>query len=101
MKKKFTLQECIRRTVKQVMKEALEERNTKFVPSWALCYIVNNDASGLEPDEIADVDEWVDANRVSTVVPIEDENGEWDEKFMPYPAFGKASDAVKCEIINY
>jgi len=36
----------------------IERYNNLRVPSWALCYLVNGDASGLEESDIKAVDKW-------------------------------------------
>ena len=61
-------------------------------PSWALCYLINGDDSGLTDDEIAMVDSWVD-NSGCNVFSISyfSEN---DKHFSWSPEFGLACDCV-------
>jgi len=51
------------------------------IPTWAMCYLVNGDASGLTDEEIALTDEYCKRNYVSVVCPI---NDSVEEKMQPY-----------------
>lgn len=71
-------------------------------PTWALSYLVNGDASGLEDGEAEQVDEWVKENteRLQAKYPgasieLLFDDGEGDE-FNPSPAFGLACATVQC-----
>ena len=37
------------------------------IPTWALCYLINGDPTGLTDDEIAMIDKWYADNKVQTV----------------------------------
>ena len=57
------------------------------LPTWALPYLINGDASGLSDDEQEMVDEWVD--RIPHIGFIDFECADENEFFSPCPAFGK------------
>jgi len=72
------------------------------VPNWALSYIVNGDASGLESDETAMVDEWMaffseKAKELggNVVYSTTDES----DDFCSTPAFGLACDTTKTDVL--
>lgn len=65
----------------------------KHVPDWAVCYLVNGDASSLDYHDKETVDRWVDGllqKGFRLVAPIEGSENE----FVPYPAFGPGSGTV-------
>jgi hypothetical protein len=71
------------------------------IPTWAMCYLVNGDASGLTDEEIALTDEYCKRNYVSVVCPINDSvEEEMQPYFTLYPAFGPACDVIDCIIIT-
>ena len=45
-------------------------RSIEAIPTWALCYIINGDASGLTDEEIRMVDEAMRKNNIEIVSPI-------------------------------
>ena len=70
------------------------------IPTWAICYLVNGDASGLTDEDIAMVDKYCERNRVSVVCPINDSvEEEMQPYFTPFPAFGLASDVIDCIVL--
>jgi hypothetical protein len=70
------------------------------LPSWAMSYIINNDASGLEDYEIRQVDEYLDRfYQMGSVVVGYNENEE--PFFCSRPAFGLACDVLDCDINIY
>ena len=44
-------------------------RSIEAIPTWALCYIINGDASGLTDEEIRMVDEAIRKNNIEIVSP--------------------------------
>ena len=42
-------------------------RSIEAIPTWALCYIINGDASGLTDEEIRMVDEAIRKNNIILV----------------------------------
>lgn len=44
-------------------------RSIETIPTWALCYIINGDASGLTDEEIRMVDEAIRKNNIEIVSP--------------------------------
>jgi len=78
------------------------------MPTWSLSYLVNNDPSGLQDDEIAMVDKW----QASFVPECEENDGiwlfdidtekegeEWEGHFSHRPQFGLACDCVACVVL--
>ena len=38
------------------------------IPTWALCYLFNSDATGLTDEEIALIDQWYTENKVMGIL---------------------------------
>jgi len=74
---------------------------TEPIPTWALCYLINSDPSGLTDEEISMVDEWCKTNGVSVVCTASDQEGESEPYFTHYPAFGLPTDVTDCNVIIY
>ena len=61
------------------------------LPTWALCYLINGDPTGLEDDEIEMADNW--CKRTGLCPLSTDSEEEW---FEPYPEFGLACMVTDC-----
>ena len=75
------------------------------VPEWALSYLVNSDASGLEDEEIAEVDAWYAERRAyldskypdaHVVFDIKDDD---EPSFNNSPAIGLPCNTVRCAFV--
>ena len=64
------------------------------LPEWSLCYLINGDATGLEDEEIAMIDAWMERAGVAWVCPPEEEDG--GPHFDPRPVFGLGADVLPC-----
>lgn len=70
------------------------ESMVEDIPTWALPYLINGDATGMSDDEVVMIDEWMEENGYTTVAPIDAD----DETFTHVPAFGGcACYTVECE----
>ena len=69
------------------------------IPTWALCYLINGDASGLTDEDVAIVDKWCEVNNVTTVCAPDIQEGECSPYFTHCPAFGLPSDVVDCQVM--
>ena len=65
----------------------------KNVPQWAVNYLEYADVSGLEPDDVKTVDDWVDGITAEGLTLLGPVNGSENE-FCSCPAFGPASSTV-------
>lgn len=69
------------------------------IPTWALCYLVNSDSSGLDDDDRKTVDSWVDrireGGRIDVCCPREGA----EPYFCSHPEFGLACDVEECDVI--
>jgi hypothetical protein len=67
------------------------------IPSWALPYLINNDDSGLEPEEKLMIDNWLKNfekyQPYVNINPIDD-----TEHFSKYPAFGIMCICATCTL---
>ena len=63
-------------------------RSIEAIPTWALCYIINGDASGLTDEEIRMVDEAMRKNNIEIVSPRYNEDMCTEPYFSHYPFFG-------------
>lgn len=48
------------------------EKTTEKIPTWSLCYLINDDASGLTDEEIQSIDRWQKELGVQIVSPCMD-----------------------------
>jgi hypothetical protein len=75
------------------------------VPTWALGYLVNHDKQGLNAQEIAQIDSWVQSflNEASIENARFLLSTEQDEFFTKWPEFGLACTCVTgtVEICNF
>lgn len=60
-------------------------RSIEAIPTWALCYIINGDASGLTDEEIRMVDEAIRKNNIEIVSPRYNEDMCTEPYFSRYP----------------
>lgn len=77
------------------------EFTTEKIPTWALCYLINDDKTGLTDEEINMVDKWWSANNVVTVSPPSVEEGEYYPYFSTRPAFGLAAEVLDCTVMTF
>ena len=45
------------------------------IPTWALCYLFNSDATGLTDEEIALIDQWYTENKVMGITTATEQEG--------------------------
>jgi len=68
------------------------------IPTWALCYLVNSDDSGLDAEDKKTIDEWVErtrnGGRIDVCPPLD-----VVPYFTSYPAFGLACDVEDCDVV--
>lgn len=67
------------------------------VPTWALCYLINGDETGLEFEEKGIIDDWRERNDILDVICPEDADNE--AYFTWMPSFGLACNVVDCECV--
>lgn len=73
---------------------------TTPIPTWALCYLINSDPSGLTDEEITMIDKWSAENNVMTVCTASEQEGECFPYFTHYPAFGLPTEVVDCNVMT-
>ena len=78
------------------------ESYTVEVPEYSLCYIINDDASGLNDEEVKNIDTFMQEyyDRASelkghVIFSTTEEEG----SFNPFPEFGLACNTVTCKIL--
>ena len=71
------------------------------IPTWALCYIITGDASGLTDEEIRMVDEAIRNNNIEIVSPIYNEYICTEPNFSHYPLYGLTTEVEDCYIIYH
>lgn len=69
------------------------------IPTWALCYLVNADDSGLEPADKKLVDDWVEKTRNGGYLDVSCPREGSGPYFTPHPAFGPACDVEDCDVV--
>ena len=75
-----------------------EARIVEALPCWSLPCIINGDESGLNPDEITLINNWLafwGNDRYMIVSVPENAEGSFNSR----PAFGLPCDCIDCEII--
>lgn len=79
------------------MKKAETLRGVR-IPTWALCYLVNSEDSGLDAEDRKIVDEWVEKTRNGGRIVVCPPFGE-NQYFTSCPAFGPPCDVEDCDVI--
>lgn len=74
---------------------------TEPIPTWALCYLINGDRTGLNDTELAMIDKWYADNKVQTITTAPENKGNCYPYFSHFPAFGLASEVVDCIVMTY
>ena len=69
------------------------------IPTWALCYLIKDDRSGLTDDEISMIDRWYLSNNVATLTTTSEDDGECHPYFSHYPAFGLPTEVIDCSVM--
>ena len=76
------------------------EKSIEKIPTYALPYLVNGDASNLTDDEIEQIDKTCREQGIEVVIPItESEEGGAQPYFSSVPFFGKPTEVEDCIII--
>lgn len=70
------------------------------IPTWALCYLINSDPSGLTDEEMAMVDKWYAENNVMDICTATEQEGECYPYFSHCPAFGLPAEVVDCHVMT-
>ena len=60
------------------------------IPTWALCYIINGDPTGLNDEDIKMVDDYMEKWQVEII-----------SSFSHYPAFGLPAEVEECKVIYH
>lgn len=66
---------------------------TENIPQYAVCYIEYGDGSGLEEEDIKNIDKFLSSYPGATF-----DYKEGTEGFVAYPAFGLACDCIETDI---
>ena len=74
---------------------------TEPITTWALCYLINGDRTGLNDTELAMIDKWYADNKVQTITTAPENEGNTHPYFSHFPAFGLASEVVDCIVMTY
>jgi hypothetical protein len=83
--------------------KTLKEYDELAIPSWALSYLVNNDATGLDDEDQAQVDSFMadfeaEATSLNAHVMFADD-ADGGEFFTHHPEFGLACNCVEAKIL--
>ena len=83
--------------------KTLKEYDELAIPSWALSYLVNNDATGLSDEDRAQVDSFIadfeaEAKSLNAHVMFVDD-AEGGEFFTNSPEFGLPCNCVEAKIL--
>lgn len=70
------------------------------IPTWALCYLINSDPSGLTDEKIEMVDKWYAENNVMDICTATEQEGECYPYFSHCPAFGLPAEVVDCHVMT-
>ena len=81
------------------LKENAMDTPIEAIPTWALCYLFNSDATGLTDEEIALIDQWYTENKVMGITTATEQEGECFPYFSHYPAFGLPAEVVDCHVM--
>lgn len=73
--------------------------SVEHIPEWALCYLINGDATGLTDDDQKLVDEWLGGyQHIGSIdfEPLDEGHIAFDE----YPTFGKPTPTWICNVFD-
>ena len=76
----------------------LDDYTVERVPSYAVCYLVNADSTGLEDEDIEAIDGWVDMMLEEGYDMTVFDFMEEEPHFTSRPAFGLACDCYETKI---
>ena len=76
-------------------------RSIEAIPTWALCYIINGDASGLTAEQIRMAAEATRKNTIDIVSPRHTEDICTAPYFSHYPFFRLPTEVEDCDIIYH
>ncbi len=93
--------------------QTISEYNELKIPSYALSYLVNADSSGIETEDIENIDNFMlqfyteakekNGHVIFNTSEVIDDEGEVLEYTEPYfcsfPEFGLACDVIDCEVL--
>lgn len=65
------------------------------IPTWALCYIINGDPTGLSDEDIKMIDGFMQKWQVEIVSPLSQDG---NASFSHYPAFGLPAEVEECKV---
>ncbi len=75
-------------------------KSVERIPTYALPYLVNGDATGLTDEDIEIIDKAVSRNGIEIVVPIaEDVEADPQPYFSSSPMFGLPAEVEDCIVI--
>lgn len=74
---------------------------TEPIPTWALCYLINGDSTGLTDSDLTMIDMWYADNKVQTIATASEDEGNTHPYFSHFPAFGLASEVVDCIVMTF
>lgn len=71
------------------------EKSIEKIPTWALCYIVNGDQTGLTDEEVQMINDIYHRQHIELICP----DYESEPYFSTVPFFGKATEVMDCTVI--
>lgn len=88
------LHRIVEESVNRLLRENNEKQTIEAIPAYALPYLINADPSGLEDEDIQEIDDWIERCGITWVCPpdSDDEHG----YFTTNPAFGKPCNVYDC-----
>lgn len=96
-KRHYCCADCVKEAEDDFFKDH-DDMSLEPIPSWALCYLVNGDPTGLTDEDIAVVDNWMKEVKFLDLEVVKYESGDVYEYFTKYPAFGDATQVTDCII---
>ena len=73
------------------------ETESRKVPTYALCYLVNGDATGLTEQEVSEIDRLLREQAVETRLPRQMKNGSILQQLLR--GSGKPCEVIDCDIV--
>ena len=72
--------------------------DTYSIPSYALSYLVNGDASGIEDSDQDEIDNWLNTELAEYESIVYDMADDAEPSFTSQPAFGLPVDCIECKV---
>lgn len=76
----------------------MKKISTEKIPTWALCYLFNDDPTGLTEEDIKDADNFCNSFHAKGALVFDIPNEDASPYFTSVPAFGLPTDVMDIDV---